>query len=365
MINKNLKIAFFLPTLNIGGVERVFITYANYLAEKKYNIDFVLCKKEGKLLSLLNSSIELYDLGNLQLRYSLFKLRQYMKEVQPDVIISGGDFPNLILIISSWGIKKAPKVIISQHNYYNVETKRLGWWARGACLLMKNLYPKANKIIAISDGIYDFLTKKINIPTDKILKLPNPIDLEDIREKSLELLDIKLPDKYILFIGRLSYVKNLFLLLEAFEMGKLDDIYLVIVGDGEMRDILIEKSKKMQKADKIIFLGAIENPLPILKRSQLLVLPSFSEAYPTILLEALCLYVPILSTPTKGAEEILSNMPGTYISNDCYNIEEFAGFIEKGVREKINPQFVDKKISLNLIKVIGFRLRNEIIEGNI
>ena len=54
MNNKNLKIAFFLPTLNIGGIERVFITYANYLTEKEYDIDFVLCKKEGKLLSLLN-----------------------------------------------------------------------------------------------------------------------------------------------------------------------------------------------------------------------------------------------------------------------------------------------------------------------
>ena len=64
MNNKNLKIAFFLPTLNIGGIERVFITYANYLTEKEYDIDFVLCKKEGKLLSLLNSSIKLYDFGN-------------------------------------------------------------------------------------------------------------------------------------------------------------------------------------------------------------------------------------------------------------------------------------------------------------
>ena len=63
MNNKNLKIAFFLPTLNIGGIERVFITYANYLTEKEYDIDFVLCKKEGKLLSLLNSSIRLLYLS--------------------------------------------------------------------------------------------------------------------------------------------------------------------------------------------------------------------------------------------------------------------------------------------------------------
>ena len=363
MNNKNLKIAFFLPTLNIGGIERVFITYANYLTEKEYDIDFVLCKKEGKLLSLLNSSIKLYDLGNMQLRYSFFKLRQYMKKIQPNVIISGGDFPNLILIISSLGLKNRPKIIISQHNYYNVETKRLGWWAHSTCFLMRTFYPKANKIIAVSDGIYEFLTNKIYISTDKIMKLPNPIDVKDIKEKSLKLLDITLPDKYILFIGRLSYVKNLFLLLDALERGKLDDNYLVIVGDGEMKDALIEKTKKMNKVDKIMFLGEIENPLPILKRSQLLVLPSFSEAYPTILLEALCLYIPVLSTPTKGAKEILNNMAGTYISNDYYNIEEFAKLMENGVKEKLDPQLVDRKISLNFIDVIGFRIQYEIIEN--
>ena len=133
--------------------------------------------------------------------------------------------------------------------------------------------------------------------------------------------------------------------------------------NGEMKDVLIEKTKKMNKVDKIMFLGEIENPLPILKRSQLLVLPSFSEAYPTILLEALCLYIPVLSTPTKGAKEILNNMAGTYISNDYYNIEEFAKLMENGVKEKLDPQLVDRKISLNFIDVIGFRIQYEIIEN--
>ena len=113
------KVAFFLPTLNIGGIERVFITYANYLIDKKYNIYFILCKRRGELLSLLDSNIKLYHLGNVQLKFSFLKLRQSLKEIQPDVIVSGGDFPNLILIVSSLGLKKVPKIIISQHNYYN------------------------------------------------------------------------------------------------------------------------------------------------------------------------------------------------------------------------------------------------------
>lgn len=356
-------IAFFLPSLNIGGIERVFITYANYLVCKNYNLYFILCKKEGSLLTLLNQDVKIYELGGARLRNSFFKLRKCMEELQPDIIISGGDFPNLMLVISSLRLKKTPKIIISQHNYYNIETKRLGWWAYGTCFLMRKFYPKADKIIAVSDGIYEFLVQTINIPLGKIIKLPNPIDVEDIRMKSLKLLDIILPDKYILFVGRLSYVKNLFFLLEAFEKGNLGDNYLLIVGDGEMRVALAKRAKGMQKANRIIFLGAIENPLPILKHAQLLVLPSFSEAYPTILLEALCLHVPVLSTPTKGAEEILSNVGGTYISSDCSNVQEFAELMEKGVRGKVNSQQVNSRISSNLIESIGFRIQNEIIEN--
>lgn len=56
MKNRILKIAFFLPTLNVGGIERVFITYGNSLSEF-YDVEFVLCKKEGILLKELSSKV--------------------------------------------------------------------------------------------------------------------------------------------------------------------------------------------------------------------------------------------------------------------------------------------------------------------
>lgn len=58
------KISFFLPSFNIGGVERVFINYANALSDKGYNVDFVVCKAEGVLLDLVSSSVKVVSLGN-------------------------------------------------------------------------------------------------------------------------------------------------------------------------------------------------------------------------------------------------------------------------------------------------------------
>ena len=81
------RICFFLPSLNIGGIENVFITYANELAKRYYNVCFLLCYREGTLLSLVSDKVKIEDLGNVQLRFSLFKLRKTIKKLKPDVCL--------------------------------------------------------------------------------------------------------------------------------------------------------------------------------------------------------------------------------------------------------------------------------------
>lgn len=356
------KIYFFLPTLNVGGIERVFITYANYFSENNlFNVSFLLCKKDGMLLSTVSSKVRIVDLGNVKLRYSFYKLRKWIRTENPDFILTGGDFPNFVAIISSIGLKS--KVVISQHNYFNIESKRLGIWAYSSNLLMKVLYPKADKIIAISDGIFNFLKKEIKIKSNNLVKIPNPINIDTIKKRSNDSINIKLPSKFIVFIGRLSYVKNLPFLIEAFECANLDDdVHLVVVGNGEMKGILEEKVHLCQKKNKILFMGSFDNPLPILKRASLLVLPSFSEAYPTILLEALCLNVPILATPTKGALEILENIPGTFISKDCYDTNAFSSLLEKGIKSSLHLKKATMRVNLHSVDIIGKKIKFEILD---
>lgn len=66
-----------------------------------------------------------------------------------------------------------------------------------------------------------------------------------------------------------------------------------------------------------------------MKNAKSLVLPSFSEAFPTVLLEAICLGVPVVATPTEGAKEILNNLPDAYISNSFTDSDEFAKLLEQ------------------------------------
>ena len=339
----NMHVAFFIPSFHIGGIENVFITYANQLSILAYKVDFVVCKSVGDLKVNLLSDVTIIDLGNIKLRYALRRLRGYLYDCKPDIVISGGDYPNMMLILASLGLREKPRIVISQHNYLNIEGGKLGFWAKGTKWWIKLLYPFADKILAVSDGIADYLIKDLKISENKVLKIPNPIDSNSIHSKSKQPVSIILPDKYIVFIGRLSVVKNLALLLKAFDRVAMEGLKLIIVGDGNEAPELKEMASTMKSRDNICFVGSMSNPLPILLHASLLVLPSFSEAFPTILLEALCLNKPIVSTPTKGAVEILKNVSGTYLSVDFSDEEVFAKLITRAVKNTFLPDEMDAR----------------------
>lgn len=343
-------IAFFLPSLNIGGVEQVFICYANYLLKKDYKVDFILCKVEGLLLERLSTRIHIVSLGNVRLKKSFWKLRGYLKCAKPDWVMTGGDFPNLVLLISTMWLCHKPKIIISQHNYNNTETKQMGVWAKVGLQLMKRLYPHADKVVAISDGIYEYLNRDLRIPINRLIKLNNPIDIEGIRVNCREKINFYLPPNYIVFIGRFSVVKNLPFLLHSFDSANLNGMSLVIVGDGNDRNRIEDTIAKMVNKDKVYLMGALSNPLPVLLKAKALALPSLSEAFPTILLEAMCLGKPIVSTPTKGAIEILKGYPLSFVSKDFEDIPAFSSLLAKAVgSSSLNNLAVMDRYSINSI----------------
>lgn len=323
------RVSFFIPSLNIGGIEQVFITYANQLSQRNYEVEFVLCRKEGLLLDSLSKNINVISLGEIQLRKAFVPLRHYLRMSNPDIIVTGGDFPNLVLIIASLIARTKTKIVISQHNYPNLENKTT-WWLRASQLWIKMFYNFSSVILAVSLGIKSYLTDDLGLIRDKVILLYNPIDYDLIIKKSKEIVEFNLPAKFIVFVGRISAVKNLQLLVKSFANLQPNDWGLVIVGDGPALEGLKSLISELNLAE-IYCLGAVSNPMPIIKKSSCLVLPSFSEAFPTVLLEAMSLNIPIVSTPTKGALEILKGVPNAFISKDFCDEKEFSQLIDKAI----------------------------------
>lgn len=324
------EIAFFLGDLGLGGVERVLLTYANELAKREYNVTFIVAKGGGAIEKDLSDQVKLVKFEEARVRQAWVKLWIYVHKAKPEYIITGGDSVNVMVIIAS--LFTNTKVIISQHNYNDVEAAHQGIWSRYLHKIMRFFYPKAYKILAVSQGIAVYLVEQVGIKKSKVEILYNPIALEDLYQRAMAKPEVELPEKYVLFVGRVSPVKNLSLLLKAYDKSKIVDCSLVIVGDGSELINLKCLSKSLAKQNNIIFTGLSHNPIPYIANCTALVLCSFSEAMPTVLLEAMAFDKPVVATPTPGAKEVLAYREGTFISKSFEDVDEFAKLLEKGVQ---------------------------------
>lgn len=332
---------FFTPSLNIGGIERVFITYANKLCSK-YDVTYVCTHKNGNLTTLLDSKIFFHSLDKKRLRQSLFALTKYLIKESPDILITGGNIANCLCLFAIILSRRNIKLIMSHHNYFNVEQNNLlSKW------LIKLFYNKANSIISVSHGITDFLIRQ-GINPHKICTIYNPIDIESIKIKSTNISSHIIPtNNYIVSIGRLNKVKNIILMIDAYMIfhQKHPDVKLVIVGDGEERDNIIKHIEAHQIQSHVLLVGSTDNPYPYIYNSKLVLSTSLSEALPTVFLESLALGKTIVSTPTLGAIDILKKEQYGYLSSSLTEVEAFSNKITKAYNTPKSVDILQKEAS--------------------
>ena len=327
------KICFFTPSLNIGGVEKVFLTYSEGLIKLGYDVSYVTTHLKGDLLKDLPISLNAVFLNSGKLRRSLIPLAKYLKQNTPDVLITGGDLPNaiLILIVKFFNIKT--KLIISQHNYKNVE--RNHFISKN---LIKYVYKYSDYILSVSNGIEEMLIS-YGVKKNKIKTIYNPININRIKSSGEKKIRLDLPKRYLVFVGRLGAVKNLNLLIEAFhKIYKLDtNLHLVIVGDGPERSNVLSKIEGLGISENVIMLGALSNPYQIIKKSTLVLLSSFSEALPTVVLESFIFGKTVVSTPTNGAVDLLEKGRYGYLSQS-FEVNDFYEEINKAIMNPIEEK---------------------------
>jgi GalNAc-alpha-(1->4)-GalNAc-alpha-(1->3)-diNAcBac-PP-undecaprenol alpha-1,4-N-acetyl-D-galactosaminyltransferase len=344
-------ISFFVPSLNIGGIERVFITYANYLSNS-YNVHILTCHSFGDLEKNLSLKIKVYSF-NCSLKSCLIKLAKYLRDSKVDVVITGGDIPNAFAIIANCISLSKTKIVISQHNYLNVEQNMLF-----SLIIYRYLYGKAFKILAVSEGIRHFLIEK-GLSENSIVTIYNPIDIENILCLSKKYFVSE--DNFILYAGRLTEVKNLHFLIDAFELVKSSEesLKLVIIGDGSMKSELEEYISKSKYPGDIVLKGMMDNPFPYVSSSRFIVLSSFSEAFPTVILESFALGKKVVSTPNEGAKELINDSRLGYVSQS-FDVNEYSQLLKKTLTDTNQIEYIKSiadfydvhTISNNLLNVI-------------
>lgn len=119
----------------------------------------------------------------------------------------------------------------------------------------------------------------------------------------------RIPGKHVLYVGRLEPVKGLLVLLEAIANIRAlhPDLQVTIVGDGTSRPGIEAEAKRLQLTELISFVGykTQAEVADLLAVTDLLVLPSFAEGVPVVLMEAMASGKPVIASRVAGVQELV------------------------------------------------------------
>ena len=306
------RLGLFLPSLEGGGAERVMVTLANEFTARGYQVDLVLKRATGPLLSDVSEDVRVVDLATERLTASLPGLVSYLRRERPRAILTALNNPMVLSAIAVALARSGTRVVVSIHN--NVGKERANSSRRDLfSFLFAPCLKRCHKIVAVSEGVKDNLATLTRIPRKRITTIYNPIVtsqlllLKDEAPTHPWLRDHSVP--VILTAGRLTAQKDFATLIEAFALvRRSQNVRLVILGEGEQRRELEARIAHLGLVDEILLTGYVRNPYVWMKNSSLFVLSSRWEGFGNVLVEAMACGTPVVATDcASGPAEILEN----------------------------------------------------------
>ena len=302
-----MNIIMVLPYLKAGGTERQASYIVNDLMRKGNDVLTISVEYKNIFESLFNGPVKFFKTRNniVWLLANIFLLIRTINRFKPDILISRAWNTNLLCVIASF-ITNIPAVVFLSGSIDLSQHSRLKRWIHRFVML------KAARIISVSKASKENCMKWLEVPEDKIVVIQNGVDPEELSrlaDESAELpkeLNTDFPT--VVFVGRLIHRKGVDILLRAFSMvietGK--KVNLLIVGEGEEFEKYEELKKKLNIEPFVFFVGEKQNPFPYIKYGDIFVMPSRSEGFPNVLLEAMALKKAVIASDCKtGPNEIL------------------------------------------------------------
>ncbi|XUA20585.1 glycosyltransferase [Citrobacter sp. OP27] len=333
-----MKIAIVIPTLKLGGAEKIARDTALCFERMGHDVSIILFKGDVELQ--VPKTIKIYKCNK-----GFISLLNVLYTGSFDFCISYMERANLLSSIATkiLHIEHCATVHTAPDAGFRLRSKKNQVAISFTYRLIKMLN---TKVVGVCKGIVSDLKTSYGINNSYVI--PNFIDTSLVNQ----LANTNEPHESFdfIFVGRLSKIKGCNILIKA--LGGIKDeiiekkVRIGIIGDGPERENIEALIERYNLSDAVTMLGSKDNPYPYIKNSTYLVVPSYAEGFGLVVLEGLSLGTRIIYSKCDfGPQEIIS---------ENFNELESLGFKNPNINSDAAIEDLKRILHIELNKMIPF-----------
>lgn len=298
------RVAQVVEDLKIGGLEKVIENITMHLDPEKFDVSVLCLSRGGEIadrLTLNGKNVEILGISNYHSLASIMKVAKWFKQHRIDIVHTHGHSAGVLGRVAAI-FAKASCIFHHVHSTYFDLNKRNHF-------IERFLSKFTRRVICCSSAVKQFVIEKEGTREDKLAVIYNGV-AEPGTIDALSTLALKnslgIPENapVIGCVASLVGHKGHRYLIEAFK--KTGNAYLLLVGDGILRNELEKFASEIGISDRVTFAGYKTDVLPYIKIMDIIALPSSErEGLGIAIIEAMALAKPIIASNIGGIPEVV------------------------------------------------------------
>ena len=304
-----IRIAHLIYSEKVGGSEIVAGTVCSYLDRRLFDpLVIFMLRSNGRMPEILqdfnvpckslNMLWQSIPFESLYIAYLLNKMRVDILHIH--------HIPLFLRVAKAVKMSRVKGIVFTEHAKFSIEkSKRL----QNGC---RKAVKQVDFFTTVSADLRDYFVKELSIPESAIQIVLNGVDVDRFNPKNknslfMSILPIDFAGTILINVGRLVDAKDHQTLLKAMKriVQNGHNVFLVLVGDGELRPVIEQQISQLGLNNCVKMLGMRTDVDKLLLGADIFVMSSKREGLPMVLLEAMSCGLPVVSTDVGGISEII------------------------------------------------------------
>jgi len=305
--------------LRVGGAERVMVRLANYAAGQGVSTHLVALVGGGPLESEVDPGVQFHNLASERIRSAAIPFLKLVERLGPQAVMSTIPQANALTVLVTRFMARRPRVVLREANDPRHEMPFSRKFLAVKRRLLGAIYRRADAVVAVSSGVKTGVEEALGVLPAKIVTIANA-SLDDtiylrarerVADEWYEALEAR-----IVCVARFTEQKDHATLLAAFNsLNDMRKAGLVLIGHGPLEPALRASIEAMHLTQRVKLVTDEQNPFRWMSSANVVVLSSRWEGSPNVLIEAMALGTPVVSTdcPSGPSELLLGGRLGPLV----------------------------------------------------